>query len=125
MNDMPLMSCGITTPKEVDDRALVERLIAAFRRADEAACYGEGSQWREFRSHHDGIVQSIVKGDVLAVQNLGLIEVRSGGSAVVDVTPRDPTGVAVTRNGLPVQAAGTGRTIGSVLDQLRQRTGRK
>jgi len=56
----------------------------------------------------------------------GLIEVRSGGgSAVVDVTPREASQVAVTRNGLPVQAAGAPRTIGSVLDQLRQRTVRK
>ena len=53
----------------------------------------------------------------------GLIEVRSGGgSAVVNVTPREASQVAVTRNGLPVQAAGAPRTIGSVLDQLRQRT---
>ena len=49
---------------------------------------------------------------------------RGNQSSVVDVTARDVSQVAVTRNGSPVQS-GTASVVGTMIDQLRARTVRK
>ena len=46
-------------------------------------------------------------------------------NSVVDVAPREPSSVAVTRNGSPVAGPGNGSLASTLIDQLRARTVRK
>jgi putative sugar O-methyltransferase len=63
------VALGVTCPPPSDDRQLVQRLIAAFLRSNEASSYGADSQWRHIWKMQDAVVSAIIRGDVDAVHN--------------------------------------------------------
>ena len=65
------IAIGVTNGIHIEnDRPLVERLIAAFRRADEAPIYSEESQWTLIRRMQESVVETIRARDVEAVSRI-------------------------------------------------------
>ena len=68
MTDIAL---GVTHGIQIEnDRPLVERLIDAFLRANENACYGDDSQWATIRRMQESVVEAIRARDNAAVSNI-------------------------------------------------------
>jgi hypothetical protein len=57
------VSLGVTAgATSSPDPQLIKRLTAAFLRANEAACYGDDSQWKTIRTMHDAVVTAVREG---------------------------------------------------------------
>jgi len=63
------LQLGVTAPAEQDDRALVERLMAAFRRSHEDLSYDQESQWLQIRQLHEPVAQAIRDAAIDVVQD--------------------------------------------------------
>jgi len=65
------IAIGVTSGIQLEnDRPLVERLIDAFLRADESACYSDDSQWVTFRRMQESVVEAIRARDSAAVSHI-------------------------------------------------------
>ena len=68
MTDIAL---GVTNGIQIEnDRPLVERLIGAFLRANEDACYSDDSQWAVIRRMQESVVEAIRARDTAAVSSI-------------------------------------------------------
>ena len=68
MTDIAL---GVTNGIHIEnDRPLVERLIDAFLRANESACYSDDSQWATIRRMQKSVAEAIRARDTAAVSNI-------------------------------------------------------
>jgi hypothetical protein len=62
---------GVTTGTPLEnDRPLVGRLIEAFLRANETACYSDDSQWGIFRRMQESVADAVRARDIAAVSNI-------------------------------------------------------
>ncbi len=65
------IALGVTSGTQIEnDRPLVERLIDAFLRANESACYSDDSQWATIRRMQNSVVEAIRARNTTAVSNI-------------------------------------------------------
>ena len=68
---MTNIALGVTNGIRIEnDRPLIERLIEAFLRANESACYSDDSQWATIRRMQKSVSEAIRARDTQAVSNI-------------------------------------------------------